>query len=122
MVAYFSRSDLNFSFPPGSQGAVVREFFFADVNGDGRQDAILTYEYYPLQNQPIPVRVLLGDGHGGFSDDTSQLFVGGAPGFVDARAHAAADFNGDGKTDLFFADTGYEAQPYAGAANGLLLS
>jgi Ca2+-binding RTX toxin-like protein len=122
MVAYFSRSDLNFSFPAGSQGAVVRDVFFADVNGDNRPDAVVTYEYFPLQNQPIPVQVLLGDGHGSFSDNAAGVFAGAPPGFVDAKAHAAADFNGDGRTDLFFANTGYEQSPYAGGANGLLLS
>jgi len=76
MSTYFSRSDINFSFPAGAQGAVVRDLFLADVNGDGRQDAVVTYEYYPLQNQPIAVRVLTGDGHGGFAADASGVFSG----------------------------------------------
>jgi Ca2+-binding RTX toxin-like protein len=122
MVDYFSRTDLNFSFPAAGQGAVVRDLFLSDVNGDGSPDAVLTYEYYPIQNQPLPVRVLLGDGRGGFSDAADGVFAGGAPTFVDAKAHAVADFNGDGKPDIFFANTGYEQQPYAGGANGLLLS
>jgi len=88
MSTYFSRSDINFSFPAGAQGAVVRDLFLADVNGDGRQDAVVTYEYYPLQNQPIAVRVLTGDGHGGFAADASGVFSGAAPSFVDAKAHA----------------------------------
>jgi Ca2+-binding RTX toxin-like protein len=122
MPAYFSRSDMSLGFPPGAAGAVVRELFFTDMNGDGRPDAVLTYEYYPVQNRPIGVRVLLGGPGGTFSDGTAQVFPNGAPAFVDAKAHAAADFNGDGRTDLFFADTGYEVPPYPGGRNGLLLS
>jgi Ca2+-binding RTX toxin-like protein len=122
MVTYFSRNDLNFSYPQGAQGVVVRDIFLTDVTGDGRSDAVVTYEYYPLQNQPLAVRILPGVAQGSFSDDTTGVFVGAAPAFVDAKAHAAADFNGDGRIDLFFANTGYEQAPYAGGANGLLLS
>ncbi|WP_374468807.1 FG-GAP-like repeat-containing protein [Phenylobacterium sp.] len=121
MPAYFTPADHVFSRPQGGD-TVVREFLLADVNGDGRTDAVLTYQLFPLENRPIPVRVLLGDGAGGFSDGTAGMFLGGAPRLVDGRAHVLADLDGDGRKDLFLADAGYGAAPYPGAPNVLALS
>lgn len=62
-------------------------------------------------------RVLRGDGAGSFTDAGAH----GAPQMVDARSHAAADFNGDGRIDLYFGDAGHGAAPFPGAPNVLLL-
>jgi Ca2+-binding RTX toxin-like protein len=122
MTDFFTPATFFFNPPAGGAGVVPQAFFLGDINGDGRLDAVLTYELYPVQNQAVAMRVLLGDGAGGFTDGTASVFPAGAPALVNAHDHVLADFNGDGKPDLFLANTGYDAQPYPGGPNGLYLS
>jgi hypothetical protein len=80
------------SFPSGNttfEGA--NDVAVADVNGDGKMDAILVN----AGNYDAQIRVLFGDGAGGF----------GAPipintGAINAVGVITSDFNGDGKIDL----------------------
>jgi hypothetical protein len=65
---------------------------------------------------------LLNNGHGGFVDGTSQVITGSIPGTVFPRRIVVADFNGDGRPDIFIADHGYDAPPFPGAQSTLLLS
>ncbi|WP_263626427.1 FG-GAP-like repeat-containing protein [Novosphingobium percolationis] len=106
----------------GYESANAHEFAVGDFNGDGSLDVAICYFLYPLEDRKVPIRVLLGDGHGGFSDATSTLFSGTIPATTHGRQIVVADFNGDGIDDAFFADHGYDADPYPGARNALFLS
>ncbi len=78
----------NFNYNPGP-------IIPADFNGDGKVDLAVS-NFTPFNSTLGNVRVLLGDGHGNFTDAPgSPITVG-----VDPFALAAADFNQDGKTDL----------------------
>ena len=60
-----------------------------DTNGDGREDAMITYYYYSIPGDTMfVVRGPAGSGGGSFSD-----------------AAPAGDVNGDGKTDIFSCPT-----------------
>ncbi|MEU8775437.1 FG-GAP-like repeat-containing protein [Streptomyces sp. NPDC048606] len=61
----------------------------ADVNGDGKQDAVLV-----APGTPGRIAVLLGDGAGGFG--TASLLSAGA----NLTSASVADLNGDGHVDL----------------------
>ncbi|WP_296597808.1 FG-GAP-like repeat-containing protein [Phenylobacterium sp.] len=106
----------------GSETAFVHEVGVGDFNGDGRTDFILSYFLYPLETRGTAVRLFTGNGAGGFTDATSQSFGGNAPTTVHARETIVADFNRDGRPDIFLADHGYDANPFPGAQNGLILS
>jgi hypothetical protein len=67
-------------------GDPYRGMTLVDINGDGKTDL--------LTPNPNHVAVLLGDGMGGFAQDTALR-----PGFGPFSV-IAADFNGDGLTDL----------------------
>jgi hypothetical protein len=78
----------NFNYNPGP---VIP----ADFNGDGNVDLAVS-NFTPFNNTLGNVNVLLGDGHGNFTNAPgSPITVG-----VDPWALAAADFDQDGKTDL----------------------
>ncbi len=67
-------------------GDPYRGMILIDINGDGHTDLITP--------NPDHVSILIGDGRGGFAQDT-VLHPGFAPFSV-----TAADFNGDGLTDV----------------------
>jgi FG-GAP-like repeat len=81
--------------PPAPAGPAPVAAAIADLNGDGKLDAVVGDGGYWND-----VRVLLGDGAGGFSA-RSPVAVGSYP-----RALAISDFDGDGKGDVAVAALG----------------
>ena len=122
MAIRFQTQELSFALRAGFTAASVHEIAVADFNGDGKIDVALSYFLYPLEDRAVPIRVLTGDGAGGFTDSTSALFGDQPPVTVHGRQIVVADFNKDGRADAFFADHGLDAAPYPGARNALFLS
>ena len=84
-------SDLSFAPGPlAPAGPAPVSAAVADLNGDGKLDVAVGNDGYWND-----VRVLLGDGAGGFREHGSPLVVGPYP-----RWLTSADFNGDGKADV----------------------
>jgi hypothetical protein len=75
---------------PAQPGAVA----IADVNGDGKNDILVTDE------KGSDVLFLQGNGDGTVDDPTVGYAVGGSP----QTPAVAADFNGDGKADVIVLD------------------
>lgn len=100
----------------GAKGS-VSDIIPMDIDGDGFLDLVGTSLHFPLKNQSIPVFALINDQDGGF--EASGIRVGGST--VHARESVVADFNGDGIDDIFIADHGYDAAPFPGYKNTLLL-
>jgi hypothetical protein len=92
-----------------------------DLNRDGLEDIVirrtkyLTYDTYELD-------ILLNDGNGGMILATSAAFLGTVPAVQNPTEVIVADFNGDGRPDIFVADHGYDDPPYPGYQNQLALS
>jgi hypothetical protein len=93
----------------------------ADLNGDKHPDILLT----AIKNSGTseqPVTVLVNDGHGGFTNQTRTLFTNDVPVTLNSSTLLVADFNSDGRPDVFIADWGNDAPPFPGAQNRLILS
>ncbi len=103
-----------------NDGAGASELGVGDVNNDGRPDLVITHLAFQSKGT-FPVTLALNDGHGGFTDGSS-LWSGPAPRVQHPRNVVFADFNRDGRTDFFIADHGYDAAPYPGYQNTLVLS
>jgi len=92
-----------------------------DFNGDGLVDAIEARLFFRTSNT-YPVTVLLNKGKGKFVDATKTIFSGAPPRTQNPRQMVVADFNGDGKPDVFIADTGIDSDPFPGYQNALILT
>jgi hypothetical protein len=93
--------------PPEASAAI--EVSTVDLNGDGLRDVIVAPVNGSQGDLSIPVApvFLINRGGGAFVDATQQLFNGPAPPVDWARELLTADFNRDGRADIFIADHGH---------------
>ena len=96
----------------------------ADFDGDGREDLFLAQNFSQTETGTPRFDagrglLLLGDGQGGFHPMPGQF--SGIAAYGDQRGAAAADYDGDGKTDLAVAQNAGEIKLYRnlGATQGL---
>ena len=97
--------------------------FVQDLDGDGRDDLIMTAAYYPNEPHPAVARpgyVAFNTATGYRADSAKFPFPSLLS--VHAREFAIVDLNKDGIKDLFVADHGYDANPFPGFRNQLFLS
>jgi hypothetical protein len=104
-------------YPPTDLHHVVS----GDLNGDGWPDAVLARAFWQ-SDEIFELDVLLNDGDGNLVLGTSEIFSGTVPSVMDARELVLADFNGDGRSDMFFADQGNDSPQGTGYQNTLVLS
>jgi hypothetical protein len=101
--------------------AFLQETAVGDVTGDGRPDVVVT-RFSLNSDAAFPLTILVNKGNGAFSDETTAILGGPSPGTLWPRATVLADFNNDGRADIFVANTGLDKEPFSGAPNVLLLS
>ncbi len=99
--------------------------WFEDLDGDGNQDLVVLSWDHPAfgtsPSDPRPGRVLLGDGNGHFAAAPAALFPVDTLQTTDCRA-AFADFNADGRNDMFLACGGWDLFQGPGEQNRLYLA
>jgi hypothetical protein len=93
---------------------------YVDLDGDGIKEIIVA----PGQDitTASPVHIYKQQSGGNYADATSTFFGSSIPGQIHPRKVIVADFNGDGRPDLYFVDHGYDHSPFPGAQNVLMLS
>ena len=93
-----------------------------DANGDGYADILVVKQTFQATNT-YPIDILINDRHGGLNLATSELFSSGEiPQVQNPRQNLVADFNNDGRDDIYIADHGYDVAPHPGYQNNLILS
>ena len=94
--------------------------YVADFDADGDDDVFIGAATYPsdgpFDGEARRGVILVNDGEWQFS-----AAAGDRPQGVHPREVLMADFNGDGHNDFFVADHGYDADPFPGWSNQLLL-
>jgi FG-GAP-like repeat len=112
-----------------ADAAEATEVLTVDLNGDGLRDVVVGPVNTTLGNAVLPVApvFLLNRGNGRFADATQQLLDGPAPMIEWDRQILTADFNRDGKPDIFIADHGHvndsdSSAGRSGAQQHLILS
>jgi hypothetical protein len=93
----------------------------ADFTGDGLLDVVVVRFLFATADV-FPLVILVNDGTGRFVDATATVFVGPPPAVQHPREIVIADFNGDGRPDIFIADHGDDRPPFIGFQNQLALS
>lgn len=93
-----------------------------DINGDGYLDLVVGRDYAnPDRNKGIELEILLG-GKGGTFKNGSKAVIGTIPDPIGPHRELVADFNGDGRLDVFLVNSGMDAAPFPGSKGTLLLS
>lgn len=123
MITYTTHSRISLN--PKSRGDdpyIMSRGIVIDANADGLDDLLVIGNYRSLDDTvPIPVKLLVSNGKT-MVDRTADMLSGKTE-TIWVRDYYVADFNGDGRDDIFLSDTGTEAErPFPGFQNQLLLS
>lgn len=108
--------------------AYFHAYGFADFYRDGKISLITSSTEYLNDPNATPSNALPGrikfwrkDDKGSWADHTKEILAD-ATGCVLPRKVVIADFNGDGRPDVFFACHGFDAPPFPGEHPRILLS
>jgi len=101
-------------------GTIFKNGILIDINNDGMKDIVGSQSISGVDGQLSPVFAFLSQGNGVFVEDSSVL--PSEVGVEHARQWLTDDFNQDGFDDLFVADHGFDAAPFPGEKNLLLLN
>lgn len=109
-----------------TKGYTVLAYAFADFQQNGTMSLVthsLEYDVAKPETKSVVGHVAFWSKNamGGWDDITSKLLTSTA-GCLHARKAVVADFNGDGKPDVFFACTGFDANPFTGEKQMVLFS
>ena len=118
----FGTPSFHLTTPQSNPKDQIAESYAFDFNNDGFQDLFSVQMSLPLEDRKIPIRIYLNDKNGGFIESTQDVIEGDIPTTIHPRDITYADFNGDGITDLFIADHGFDQPPFPGHTNTLILS
>lgn len=109
--------------PFATDGALMRTARgLADLDGDGVPDAVVAYGRFLEGTATTPLAIYKGAADGSFTDVTANIVDGTVPRLNHARKVIFGDFNGDGRNDVFVCAHGYDAAPFPGTTNAMLLS
>jgi hypothetical protein len=106
---------------PVPSGAALSQFQIGDFNGDGHADFVFVTQA-GSGTALAPTFVFLGDGKGAFADGSASLFGQVPMHIIGGGRTIVADFNNDGRSDLFQLEFGDDAPPFPGGQNDLYLS
>lgn len=113
-------------YPVSVDAAKAKSYFVqsADLNLDGYKDVLFLGATYPIASNTnsSPQSGLFYLGSSDYKYNLADLSTISVPNTVHPRELAYADFNGDGKLDIFIADHGWDTNPYPGGQNQLILS
>ena len=118
---FFNLHEFPWYQPKNISGWTVQDIYPLDFDGDGLKDVVISYVAWPatIPATLTQLHALRNVGNNTFEDVTDQVI--GNVDIVLARFGKVADLNGDGRDDIYLADSGSDTHPFPGRQNTLLL-